>query len=241
MLLRITPIFLIFFALQLAMGQGSNPENHCDTAVAFGEGIFTIDRIPDDSDSPPDCSQQFPEPASGGFWFTLTSEGDGTASVSSNLPQNRGRDTRLHVYTGTCEELTCITGNDDVDAANENYLSEVTFEIQEGVKYYIAFDNNYESEGFDVEITATATLLNTPHIQKLPVLEYYVTPHGSLHVESTSEIEGISIYDLTGKKLMQRKIESNRARLELALLPKGIYIVEALSELGRESFKILKR
>ena len=49
---------------------------------------------------------------------------DQTIVVSTDLPQNSGQDTRLHVFMGGCAGLSCVTADDD---GGSGYLSTATF------------------------------------------------------------------------------------------------------------------
>jgi hypothetical protein len=69
-----------------------------------------------------------------GVWYTVT--GTGTYLRASFCTGGGGADydTKLHVYSGDCDELTCVTGNDD---ACPGALSQVNWCSEEGVTYYI--------------------------------------------------------------------------------------------------------
>jgi len=54
-------------------------------------------------------------------------------------------DTKVHVYSGTCAALTCIVGDDD---AGEGLTSMVSFVVEAGTTYTIAFDNYFSSAAF---------------------------------------------------------------------------------------------
>ena len=48
----------------------------------------------------------------GQFWYSFTPPADGTVTLSL-VSANTDYDTKIHVYTGTCGALACVTGNDD--------------------------------------------------------------------------------------------------------------------------------
>lgn len=76
-------------------------------------------------------------------WYSYTATANGEVTVSSDLAVNVGPtysdDTRLSIFTGTCAALVCYDGNDDVSGTN--YKSTLTFPVQSGTTYYIAWDN----------------------------------------------------------------------------------------------------
>ncbi|WP_127844377.1 T9SS type A sorting domain-containing protein [Psychroflexus aestuariivivens] len=145
--------------LLLAMLIGSfavSAQDTCAGAVSVTEGINTVGAI-DGSDVPtPLCADgNGPVPSNpAGEWYTYSSTTDIVASITTNLTQNSGGDTRIHVYSGSCGSLVCEAGNDDISA--ENFLSEVSWLAEAGVTYYIAWDNRWSDAGFDFEFTTSA-------------------------------------------------------------------------------------
>ena len=85
-------------------------------------------------------------PATKGKWYTFTATENNTVTVSTLLPQNNNRDTRVIVYSGSCASLTCVGSNDDYNGTNS---SQLTFPITTGTVYTIAFDNRYSNSTFD--------------------------------------------------------------------------------------------
>jgi hypothetical protein len=86
------------------------------------------------------------------IWYVYTATADGEVTLSSDLFQVSGADdTRVSVFTGTCAGLTCYSGGDDISATN--YLTSLTFPVQTGVTYYIAWDDRWSDLSFDFEFT----------------------------------------------------------------------------------------
>lgn len=57
----------------------------------------------------------------------------------------------VHVYVGTCGNLTCYAGDDD---SGSGYTSVVNFNVTAGTAY-IAFDDNWTSAGFTFQVMYT--------------------------------------------------------------------------------------
>ncbi|TKS56962.1 T9SS type A sorting domain-containing protein [Mesohalobacter halotolerans] len=133
-----------------------NAQDTCAGAVAVTPGITTVGTI-DGTDVPsPICALNGTvdtNPA--GEWYSYTSSQDEVVTVTTDLPQNDGmtnsNDTRVHIYTGSCGSLTCVAGNDDIGGGN--FLSEVQFLAESGVTYYIAWDNRWNPNGFDFNLS----------------------------------------------------------------------------------------
>lgn len=104
------------------------------------------------------CDQTNGELTSGvpaGIWYKFTPTTDGTLKISSagNAAPNSD-DTRLSIFTGTCSNLTCVGGNDDISAAD--YLSTYQFNATSGITYYIQWDNRFSGLGFNFTIDFTS-------------------------------------------------------------------------------------
>ena len=124
------------------------------TAISSG-GVFNVSSI--DGTAPSLICSNNSNSASAGEWFKYTPSGDYFVTINSNLSQNQGfspnKDTRLQIYSGSCGSLQCAGGNDDVSGSN--FLSTATFSVEAGATYYIAWDNYWDSRGFDFELTET--------------------------------------------------------------------------------------
>lgn len=76
-----------------------------------------------------------------GLWYTFN--GDGTAMTLSTCGQ-ANFDTKISVYSGTCNDLVCVAGGDDAPGCADN-SSEVTFPTSTGTTYF-AFVHAYEDQ-----------------------------------------------------------------------------------------------
>ena len=132
-------------------------QDTCDTAMEVTVGLHTVDAV-DGTEIPlPVCSTNGLG-ATMGEWYSYTSSEDKYVTVSTDLDQNAGGDTRIQVYDGDCTLLSCVTGDDDsgiveVEGGGNSYLSIASFTATAGTTYYIAFDNKWSAAGFDFEIT----------------------------------------------------------------------------------------
>jgi hypothetical protein len=75
-------------------------------------------------------------PTSGGVWYVLNPPFGGTYTINTC---GSFFNTRLRVYSGTCNSLTCVTGNQNFAGCGVGFLtnSQVTFNAQGGTTYYI--------------------------------------------------------------------------------------------------------
>ncbi len=131
-----------------AIAFGAAAQNTCLTALPINAGTHTLASF---------IGTQIPIPvcASGGTgathgqWYSYTPSDDYLLTVSTDLSQNAGIDTRFHVYTGVCGGLVCIGGDDDDGSGN---LSLDYISVQQGLTYIIAFDDRFDTSGFDFQL-----------------------------------------------------------------------------------------
>ena len=126
----------------------AHAQNTCATAVTAVLGDYYISQVNGTEVPEPICSNGG-EGATAGEWYSYTATTDTFLTVTSDMPQNNGIDTRMQVYTGTCGALTCYAGDDDSGSGN---LAVVTMQVQAGTTYHIAFDNRYSDSGFTFRI-----------------------------------------------------------------------------------------
>src|SRR5690606_782696 len=85
-------------------------------------------------------------------WFTF--EGNGCTVIAETCT-NRTFDTKLSVYTGSCNNFVCVTGNDDACSLG----SRVTFPTIVGETYYIMVHGFSTAQG---QTDLTITCVNCP-------------------------------------------------------------------------------
>lgn len=139
-------------------------QDTCLTALPITAGIHTVGVINGTQIPTPVCAVNGDVPAANipaGEWYSYTPTQNYTVTVSSDIVANTPRkDTRFHVYTGTCSTLTCYNGDDD---SGSGYSSISTFSVTAGTTYYIAWDNRWLSTtantGFSFELTESTIII----------------------------------------------------------------------------------
>ncbi|MBT8265701.1 MAG: VCBS repeat-containing protein [Bacteroidia bacterium] len=126
-------------------------QDNCNSAVPISAGLYTVEVINGNEIPNPICAANGNN-ATAGEWYQYTAPQNAFVTITTDLQQNSGGDTRFHVYTGTCGALTCYAGDDDAGVIGNGYLSIDSFDVIQGTTYYIAFDNNWNSGGFDFEL-----------------------------------------------------------------------------------------
>ena len=116
----------------------------CNEAIEITAGSYTVDGINGD-EFELNCTEY---DASNGelLWFSYTPDQDYLVTVTTDLIENDGLDTRFHVYGGSCEDLQCVSGDDD---SGDGYLSYASFFGYSGITYFIAWDDRWGDENFE--------------------------------------------------------------------------------------------
>ncbi|MGA1534227.1 MAG: hypothetical protein ACO4B4_06930 [Planctomycetota bacterium] len=130
---------------------GAQPMNDtCATAlpIVCGDVVFgsTTTASPE---ALPFCGTS--DGTAGAVWYRFAGTGD---IVTLNTCQpGTTYDTKIRVYTGTCGNFTCVTGNDDV-SCSPVYRSEVEFTTIPGVDYHVVV-HGYSAASGDFEMLVT--------------------------------------------------------------------------------------
>lgn len=155
-------IFVLLFHLL-------NAQDTCASAIPINAGIYTVGVINGSQIPTPTCAVNGDIPIANipaGEWYSYTPTQNYTVTISSDITANTPRkDTRFHVYRGTCSALTCYNGDDD---SGTSYSSIATFSVTAGTTYYIAWDNRWltttTNTGFSFELTESTIIIPTAPI-----------------------------------------------------------------------------
>jgi len=126
-------------------------QNSCTTALPITAGEHQVGII-DGQANPLICAGN--GAATAAEWYAYTPTQNYMVTVTTDLEINSGKDTRFHVYTGSCNNLTCYSGDDDEGViGSPSYLSIASFAVIRGNTYYIAFDNRWNASNFQFNLT----------------------------------------------------------------------------------------
>lgn len=139
--ITIIPFFLFFFWTGFS-------QDTCNDAQIVIAGINAFDVINGTEAAPYNCIEAYSN-GDAAEWFSYTPSQDYSLTITTDLPENAGGDTRFHVYNGTCSSLECYGGDDD---SGSGYLSKDIINVFQGETYYIVFDNNWSSNAYSFEI-----------------------------------------------------------------------------------------
>lgn len=116
----------------------------CPMAVGLSEtGTYQVENM-DHGDG---ASNQQGEHA---YWFDFTPHTNGFVSIGSC---GQGQDTRVFMYSGTCEDLIMIASSDDdcISDGGLYYASEIKdIPVITGTTYYFEWDDRWDYEAFEI-------------------------------------------------------------------------------------------
>ncbi|MFY8187595.1 MAG: FG-GAP-like repeat-containing protein [Flavobacterium sp.] len=138
---KITFLILLIGIFQNALIAQSS----CENALTITAGNYTYGII-NGAQATLVCAGA--EVADNALWYKYTTSTAYMLTVTTDLPQNQGRDPRFQVYTGACGSLVCYAGDDDDGDA---YLAVDSFLVQPNITYYIAFDNQWGNDANNVD------------------------------------------------------------------------------------------
>ena len=135
---------LIFTLLLTAVQIYSQQGNSCNDPIEIFAGIHFVDGINGEAINL-NCTELDYDNGDNFKWYSYTPNQEYLITISTDLDENNGLDTRFHVYKGDCGGLSCVGGNDDV---NSSYLSEGSFYAYSNTTYFIAWDGRWGDEYF---------------------------------------------------------------------------------------------
>lgn len=132
-------------------------QTNCSTATTVSTGLYTVSQISGTQAVSATTLCSGSGAATLSEWFVFTPTTTAVYEISTDLPINVDKDTRFHIYTGTCSNLLCVGGDDD---SGSGYLSFEQIELIANTPYYIVFDNRWTADGFDFTIEETTINLS---------------------------------------------------------------------------------
>jgi len=184
---KITLLIALLFVVQFSKAQ-----NTCETALPIGSaGTFLIPAV--DGTAPTlfcaDNGALGTTPR--GEWYIYTPTQDYTVTITTNIAANTPRrDTRFHVYIGTCSNLVCYSGDDDGGGQANGYSSIATFNVTAGTPYIIAFDNKWSSASFSFQ------LIEAPLVVPVPQKITYTTQS----INTINSAYNLCVVDMNGDR-----------------------------------------
>lgn len=143
---------LLFLATFISAQNSADTCSLADEATPITEeGLYTVDVL-NGTQLPPDYCVGNATNVTVAEWYKYIPTEDTFMTITTDLTQNSGGDTRVHIYSGNCDALVCEGGDDDGGFIGNGYLSIASLDVIGGQTYYIVFDDRWNANGFDFEL-----------------------------------------------------------------------------------------
>ena len=159
-----------------------------------------------------------------GVWYTLPSPTDGDYNVSVDT-FGSGFDTKLGVFSGECNQLVCIGGNDDFGGTAQ---SKVLFTGDGAQTYYIYVTGFGSSSGDYTLNIACEDVLDITENDFVDINIYPNPASDKVTISNTGllELETISVYDLNGRLMIKNNMEGIESiTIDTSILQSATYII----------------
>lgn len=166
-----------------------------------------------------------------GVWYKIVGNGKIiTASLCGS-----SYDTKIQIYSGSCNNLTCITGNDD-SCGTQSIASWLS---SNNITYYI-FVYGYSEDVGDFQLniscaTATAIKNNSSVIDKINLYPNPASQNLNVSILSNKNAKiQFHIFDIGGKEIYNIDADvtrgENNKTIDISRFPKGMYLLQLNNE-----------
>ncbi|TPD73349.1 CRTAC1 family protein [Flavobacterium microcysteis] len=132
----------------------SRAQDNCESALEITPGMYLVDQINGNANPYGICAGI--GTATNSEWYKYIPSTSTSVTVTTDLQVNRNKDTRFHIYKGSCGALTCVGGDDDGGNTGTGLLARYAFNATANATYYIVFDNKWQSISFNFLIVEGA-------------------------------------------------------------------------------------
>jgi hypothetical protein len=187
----------------------------------------------------PSCSSSYAYGSGGDVWFSVNVPASGNLSVETMSANSDITDTVMAIYSGDCAGLTEIDCNDD---GGPGLFSKIELNgLNPGdvlyVRVYEYGNNAFGNFGICAYDHSVAALSENI----IEGLQYYPNPvNNSLYIKAKSNIENISLFDISGKEVLNMIPNHPEIQVDMSRLQKGVYFVKISIDGSLSSFKIVK-
>jgi hypothetical protein len=175
-----------------------------------------------------------------GVWYVYTAGPDEDVSIDT---EGSAFDTEIQVFTGDCNNLVCLGGDDDGGAGNTSaicWASSATTGTT--VDYYIYVDGHATSSGdFILNVNVENTLSITDYDAQ-DLLTYFPNPvKNELTLKAKSSIQNVSVINMLGQEVLSATPNTIESNLDMNALNQGAYFVKVTINDITETIRIIKQ
>ena len=179
------------------------------------------------------------------LWYIFTAPASGQVTVTTDILGGTSTDTEIAVYdiinactlNETFTELDCDQ-NSGVLAGDSLSVLSLTGLVA-GNDYYIQV-NGYKGGTFGLEVNTTSATA----VENLESIGFRYFPNpvsNSLYLTANEAISNVTIFNVTGQKIMSFTPSALEAKLNVSSLGSGIYFMKVLVGKIENTFKIVKK
>ncbi len=142
------------------------------------------------------------------------------------------------IYSGSCDALTAIPATCNTNLTSGTTESLATLEA--GLTYYVQVWSSAVEQGtFTLRVTDPNLATNQFEMSQLV---YYPNPvNDQLNIAFPSDITTIAVFNLVGQQVLGQSVNAREARVDMALLPSGTYLVKVNADQGVKTIKVVKQ
>ncbi|MCJ7935322.1 MAG: T9SS type A sorting domain-containing protein [Chryseobacterium sp.] len=176
-----------------------------------------------------------------GTWFTFT--GDGTTfNMTVSTPAGSYFDSQIGVYSGSCNNLTCV---DTVDQNGAGETETIAIPTAAGTVYYVnvgdysTWDDNLEGT-FTINITKENLATAETSKAKNEIRAYPNPFTDVLNIAKIDQVKSISVSEVSGR--LVKTIDQPVSTLYLGDLKSGMYMVTLhMKDGSKQTVKAIKK
>ena len=123
---------------------------------------------------------------------------------------------------------------------NVAYNTPGTYQVQLVATNYIGSDT-VTKMGY-ITVLADCSTLGTSTTGIKPKLQIYPNPtRGIIYIKSPETVQSIEIYDASGRKMKEEKVNTTNASIDLESFSSGMYLMKILTTSGNYIHKVIKQ
>ena len=174
-----------------------------------------------------------------GVWYLYTAGPD--EDISANT-EGSAFDTEIQIFTGDCNNLVCVGGDDDAGDGNTSkicWASSATTGTT--VDYYIYVDGHATNNGdYTLNINVENTLSVDQYVNQ-NTFTYFPNPvKNTLSLKALQTIQSVSVLNILGQEVLRTTPNTLESNLDMNSLNTGSYFVKVTINDVTEIVRVIK-
>ena len=211
-----------------------NATNVGNQQANFEDPLVNFLLASDDASQATDCTVTL----NNAVWYTFTATSNGTVTAQIDTEgANDDEDSALIFYNGPVGANLSQIALENSGSNSCNFLDLVTIDAVEGQTYYLSAEAN-----FNTSVTVFGDALLNIEENELDGFTFFPNPvKDVLNLNASTPMENVSIFSISGQKVMEQTNITTTTQLDMTALSSGIYLMKAAINGQEGTFKILKQ